>query len=70
MDGAGTGDGLHGSHPLLLDGGRVGTTEDELSSLASEGGNTGNRGIFVVKLRVVAEDLICLFNSRTRIVGQ
>ena len=65
----GTGDGLHGSHPLLLDGGRVGTAQDELGSLAGEGGNTGDGSIFVVELRIVAENLICLLPGRRMVSG-
>ena len=68
MNSAGAGDGLHGSHTLLLDGGRVRATQDELGGLAGEGGDTGNRSIFMVKLRIVAEDLICLL-PMTRIVS-
>jgi hypothetical protein len=54
MEGAGTGDGLDGVDTLLLDGGRIGTTKDELGGLACEGRDTDNRGVLVVEVGVIA----------------
>jgi hypothetical protein len=65
VDSTGSGDGLDGGGALLLEGGRLGA-QDQLGGLAGEVGDTRDRGVLVVQLGVVAEDLVGLGGGSQR----
>lgn len=66
MNSSGAGDGLNRRRSLLLEGRGVGT-EHQLSGLGGEARDTRDRGILVVELGVVSENLIGLFGVGARV---
>ena len=59
MHGTSAGDGLNGAGSLLGEG-RGRRAQNELSSLACEGGKSGDGKIFVVQVGIVTKDLVGL----------